>query len=86
MIFNTAKVMSKGQITLPVDIRRKLGLEAGDRVVIVCEGNRVILMNPALQALKEVQEKMEGVAEAAGLKSDADVVDLVMRMRRGEEI
>lgn len=32
---STATVTSKGQITLPADVRRKLGVEAGDRVQFV---------------------------------------------------
>lgn len=31
----TAKVTSKGQITIPVEVRRELGLQTGSRVVFV---------------------------------------------------
>jgi AbrB family looped-hinge helix DNA binding protein len=85
MIVDNAKVMSKGQITLPKDIRAQLRLGVGDRVTLICENNRVVLMNSALYALKEFQDAMQGEAERAGLKSDDDVVDLIMQMRREEE-
>ena len=32
---STATVTSKGQITIPADVRRRLGLEAGDLVEVV---------------------------------------------------
>jgi len=32
---STATVTSKGQITIPADVRRRLGLESGDRVEFV---------------------------------------------------
>ena len=38
-----ATLTSKGQITLPVDIRRALRLEQGDKVVFTTEGNTVTL-------------------------------------------
>jgi antitoxin PrlF len=34
-----AKVTSKGQITLPIELRTRLGLEPGDRVMFVEEAN-----------------------------------------------
>ncbi|GHU41083.1 AbrB family transcriptional regulator [Clostridia bacterium] len=85
MIIDNAKVMAKGQITLPKDIRTMLNVTAGDRVTLICEQNRVVIMNSALYALKEFQDAMKGEAEKVGLVSDDDVVDLIMQMRREEE-
>lgn len=81
MIVDNAKVMSKGQITLPKDIREKLRLGVGDRVTLVCEADRVIMMNSAIYAMRMLQDDMKGEAEKAGLYSDDDVVDLIMEMR-----
>ena len=38
-----ATITSKGQVTLPADIRRLLHLEQGDKVVFSAEGNTVTL-------------------------------------------
>ena len=81
MIFNTAKVMSKGQITLPVDIRKKMGLSTGDRVALIYENNRVIMMNPAIYAMEALQEEMAGEFEKAGIHSEEDIMDLVREVR-----
>jgi len=40
---NVAKLTSKFQITIPVDIRRRLGLHQGDAVVIDLEGDKAVL-------------------------------------------
>jgi len=85
-IIDNAKVLPKGQITIPKDIRNRLKIDVGDRLTLVCEDDRLVLMNSALFALKEFQKAMEGEAEKAGLHSDDDVVDLIMKMRRGEDI
>jgi antitoxin PrlF len=36
-------ISSKGQITVPLEIRRRLGLKEGDRVEFVVEGERTII-------------------------------------------
>jgi len=42
---STATVTSKGQITIPVDIRSALKLEAGDRVdFVIGESGQVVFM------------------------------------------
>ena len=81
MIFNTAKVMSKGQITLPIDIRRSMGLSTGDRVALIYENNRVILMNPAIYAMETLQKEMEGEWEKAGIHSEEDINALLYEIR-----
>ncbi|HPT62319.1 MAG TPA: AbrB/MazE/SpoVT family DNA-binding domain-containing protein [Bacillota bacterium] len=77
----SAKVMAKGQITLPRDIRFRLGLATGDPVTLICEEDRVILMNSALHAMRLLQREMEGEAEKAGLRNDDDVMEVVKEVR-----
>ncbi|MDL2314042.1 AbrB/MazE/SpoVT family DNA-binding domain-containing protein [Desulfovibrio sp. OttesenSCG-928-C14] len=81
ILVDNAKVMAKGQITLPKDIREALGVQTGDRVTLIRQDNQVIMMNSAVYAMKMLQTAMEGEAEKAGLRSDDDVAKLVMDMR-----
>jgi antitoxin PrlF len=39
----SARLTSKGQITLPKAVREALGLETGDRVIFRVEGDRAVL-------------------------------------------
>jgi len=39
----TSAVTRKGQITIPVRVRRKLGLQQGDRVAFVDEDDKIVL-------------------------------------------
>jgi AbrB family looped-hinge helix DNA binding protein len=80
-IIDTVKVMSKGQITLPKDIRSSLRLSTGDHVTLICEDDRVILMNSAVYAMKMLQKEMEGEAEKAGIRTDDDIMELVKDVR-----
>ena len=85
IIVDNAKVMAKGQITLPKDIRDFLRLSTGDRVTLVCEGDQVILMNSAVYAMKTLQREMTGEAAKAGIQSVEDVDDLVADVRKETE-
>ena len=83
MIVDNAKVMSKGQITLPKEIRNRLGLSTGDRVTLICEGDQVIMMNAAVYAMKMLQKGMEGQGSVSGLNTE-DAVNHIVAEIRGE--
>ncbi len=55
----TATLTSKGQITLPVALRRRLGIHAGDRLTFVCSDGRceVIPMHNSIRDLKGMLRK-----------------------------
>lgn len=63
-----AKITSKGQITIPIEIRKKLGLKDGDKVLFLEEGNKVVMVNSTLLALKEAQKDFEGETEKTGIQ------------------
>lgn len=81
MIVDNAKVMSKGQITLPKEIRNKLGLSTGDRVTLICEGDRVVMMNAAVYAMKMLQKGLEDQAYSTELVTDNAINELVAEVR-----
>jgi AbrB family looped-hinge helix DNA binding protein len=76
-----AKITMRGQITIPVDIRKKLGVKDGDKVVFVEENGRIVMENAAMVALKTAQDAFRGEADRLGLKSDQDVVDMIKEVR-----
>jgi len=47
---STVQVSPKGQVTLPVEMRRALGLKAGDRVTVTVERQAVVVRKAATQA------------------------------------
>lgn len=54
-----AKVTSRGQITLPLEIRKKLQVKEGDKVVFYEENGRIIVENAAKLKLAQ-QENADG--------------------------
>ena len=55
---NDARVMAKGQVTTPKNVRAALGVESGDRVTFIVDGNNVRVVNSAVYALMRFQEQM----------------------------
>lgn len=82
---DNAKVMAKGQITIPKDVREVLGVDNGDRVTFIVENGNVRVVNSALYAMRVFQEEMTGEASKAGLKNDDDVMELVKELRDGDK-
>ena len=41
-----AKVTSKGQITIPISIRRRLGINEGDKLLFIDKPDGVMMVNP----------------------------------------
>ena len=77
MFVDNAKVMSKGQITIPKDVRKVLGVDPGDKVTFIVEGNVVRVVNAASYAMQVLQSQMLGTAESEGILSEEDVADLM---------
>lgn len=89
MLANTfvdnAKVMAKGQVTIPKDIREVLGVASGDRITFIVEGNTVRIVNSAVYAMQVLQKEMAKEAECAGITSDDDVMAFVKELRNEDE-
>ena len=80
-----AKVTSKGQITIPRDIRKKMNLQTGDKIIFFEENNRFFLQNTNSLVLSDFQKAMEGAAEEAGFKDHGDVVNYIKQLRKSKK-
>ena len=82
---DSAKVMAKGQVTIPKDVREVLGVSNGDKVTFIVEGETVRVVNAAVYAMQMLQLRMMGEAEKAGITSEEDVLALVRFIRSESE-
>lgn len=81
---NLAKISANGQITVPAEIRRLLGLKSGDKVLFFQKSSgEVVINNASSQAIYKAQRAFEGVAEQMGVYNDEDVQTLVDEVRIG---
>jgi AbrB family looped-hinge helix DNA binding protein len=71
LTFKKVKVTDKGQISIPVEVQRRIGIGKGDELLLIAKGRRIVLEKPArvaelledefadLQALSE--ESLKGL-------------------------
>jgi len=61
MIAKEARVTSKGQVTIPKEMRERLGLDAGTEVEFILDDDgslRVRLKKPPMERLEAIQEQL----------------------------
>ena len=54
MEVSVGKVTSKGQVTIPKEIRETLGVIEGDKLIFLVEGDRVILRKVGSEKLSDI--------------------------------
>jgi len=82
---NDAKVMTKGQVTIPKNVRSVLGIESGDRITFIVEGSNVRVVNSAVYALMKFQDQMKNEAKKTALFTEDDVAAWITKSRRDED-
>jgi len=77
----TTVVTRKGQVTIPVEIRRSLGISEGDRVAFLVEGDAVRLTPSA-----GVVARTAGILKAAGAPVSAEELRQAAERAIAEEV
>jgi len=55
-----AYVSTKGQLVIPVELRRKYGIKPGTRVQILDEGTRIVLQPVTAQYVRQLRGSLKG--------------------------
>lgn len=79
----TTKLSSKGQVVIPEEIRKRLGLETGAQFVVVGEGDVVVLKAlkaPKMSDFKGLLDRAQESAVSAGL-TEQDVERAIREVR-----
>ncbi len=80
----TTKLSSKGQVVIPEDVRKELGLEPGTQFVVMGEGDVVILKKieaPDRREFLALAAKARRQTRRAGMKR-SDIKKAVRAVRR----
>lgn len=66
----TTKMSSRGQVVIPEEVRKRLGLATGSQFVVLGEGDVVVLKAiraPSLKDFDRIVSQAEAAAEKAGM-------------------
>ncbi len=83
----TTKMSSKGQVVIPEDIRKRLGLKAGSQFVVVGEKDVVILKAispPSMDEFDNLITQARERAQKAGMKK-SDIRKAIKKVRERNE-
>lgn len=82
----TATISTKGQVTIPADVRRTLGVDAADKVVFVVTDAGAVELHPVRYTLDDVLGSIEALpGESVDLDSEIEVATaeaIARKMRR----
>ena len=70
------------QITIPISVRNRLNLKAGDKIVILEENGRFYFENSAMLAFKRAEEAFTGEAEKVGFTTEEEMQDYMKEIRK----
>jgi len=82
---STTKLSSKGQVVIPEEVRKRLGLEAGAQFVVIGKGDVVILKliaPPSRVEFRDLVSKARRQARKAGMRK-SDIAAAVKKVRDG---
>jgi AbrB family looped-hinge helix DNA binding protein len=63
--FKKIKVSQKGQIAIPTDIQRRMGIKKGDELLLISKGKKIVLEKPdvIMTQLKDEFKDVESFSE-----------------------
>ncbi len=80
----TTKMSSKGQVVIPEDIRKRMGLEAGSQFIVVAGEDAVILKTispPSMAEFEDLIRKARRQARKARM-TRSDIKETIADVRR----
>ncbi len=72
-IEDVTKVSSKGQVVIPKEIRERLGILPGEKIIVMTRNDEIVLKKARRLSLEELSEKIAAAAE----KNKIDVEKLI---------
>jgi antitoxin PrlF len=82
IVMELAKVTSKGQVTIPKEIREKLKLKKGDKVLFIEGKDGILITNASMMEFKKAQAAFSAEAKKQNL-TEEELNSVVKKIRQG---
>jgi AbrB family looped-hinge helix DNA binding protein len=65
--FKKVRVSDKGQISIPVDLQKEMGIKKGDDILLIRKGDKIVLEKPSkvIELLEEQFADVQAITEAS---------------------
>lgn len=81
MEVSTTKVSSKGQVVIPISVRRAAGVREGERLLPIALGNTIILKRIVDEGFEETVRSIWAKVRQMGLtEEDIDTIILYLKL------
>jgi len=80
-IIEMGRISSRGQIAIPADIRERLGLKEGTKILFFTEEDTLLMKKVTEQSFAQITRPLKLAAKQAGMK-EKDVPDMMQRFRK----
>lgn len=81
-LFEIGSVSSRGQIAIPSDIRKELGIEEGTRMLFILENDTVLMKKVTAESFADITRPLRLAKKKI---KEEDVVDLVHKFRASKK-
>jgi antitoxin PrlF len=83
-IEDVIKVSSKGQIVIPREVRKKIGVKGGEKLlVLTCDGD-IVLRKTKEPTLDEIAERIEKVTKEKNIDVDELIAEAIEWARKSK--
>jgi AbrB family looped-hinge helix DNA binding protein len=69
-VSTTLQIRSKGVVTLPIELRRKYGLQEGDIITLVDLGDGSFILTPLITQVDRLGDRVAQIMEEEGVTLD----------------
>ena len=80
-IFEMGSISSRGQIAIPSNIRKNMGLEEGSKVLFILEQDTLIMKRVTSETFANITKPLKEEAKKTGLK-ESEINNIVHKLRK----
>ncbi len=78
------KVSSKGQVVIPREVRKKLGVKGGEKLLVLTRNGDILLRKTEELSLDDIAEKIEKVTREQSIDVDKLVAEAIEWARKSK--